>query len=164
VVRRQPKSSPAQRATSQRGAAPSLRAQAIRLLARREYARSELETRLRAKGAALDEINAVLDELTSLGYLSDERFARTFAAHNSGRYSRRSIAGELKAKGVGPDVIDAALAESPLDDTSALEALWRRRFGRVPVDERDKARQVRFLQARGFSVSAILALLRKARA
>ena len=44
--------------------------------------------------------------------------------------------------------------------TRALRALWQRRFGRAPVDERDKARQVRFLQARGFAVAAILRLLR----
>ncbi len=156
-MRRPPKSKPAQR-----GAVPTLRAQAIRLLARREYARAELEARLLAKGAARDETGAVLDELARLGYLSDARYARAFAAHNAGRYSRRSIAGELKAKGVAADAIDAALAETPMDDAAALEALWRRRFGRAPADDRDKARQVRFLQSRGFGVSAILALLRKA--
>jgi regulatory protein len=158
VVRRPPKSNAAQRS-----AAPSLRAQAIRLLARREYARAELEARLLAKGVARDDANAVLDELARLGYLSDARYARAFAAHNVGRYSRRSIAGELKAKGVDADTIENALAEAPLDDAEALEGLWRRRFGRVPADERDKARQVRFLQARGFAVSAILSLLRKLR-
>jgi regulatory protein len=67
-------------------------------------------------------------------------------------------------KGVSADAIDSALTETPLDDAHALEALWQRRFGRIPADERDKARQVRFLQSRGFSVSAILALLRKAKA
>jgi regulatory protein len=157
VVRRPPTSKAAQRG------APSLRAQAIRLLARREFARAELEARLLAKGAARDEARAVLDDLARLGYLSDARYARAFAAHNAGRYSRSAIAGELKAKGVDTEAINAALAETPGDDAAALEALWRRRFGRTPADERDKARQVRFLQARGFGVSAILALLRKAR-
>jgi regulatory protein len=157
VVRRPPKSKAAQRGAS------TLRAQAIRLLARREFARTELEARLLAKGAAREEVHALLDDLVRLGYLSDLRYARAFAAHNAGRYSRRSISGELKAKGVNAEAIEAALAEAPGDDAATLEALWRRRFGRVPGDERDKARQVRFLQARGFGVSAILALLRKQR-
>jgi regulatory protein len=116
------------------------------------------------KGASREEAVAVLDDLVRLGYLSDERFARAFAAHNAKRYSRRSIAGELKSKGVGSDAIEIALADAEIDDAQAMEALWRRRFGRLPADDRDKARQVRFLQSRGFSVSSILALLRKAKA
>jgi regulatory protein len=38
--------------------------------------------------------------------------------------------------------------------------LWARRFGTAPVDERDKARQVRFLIARGYSVSIALKAIR----
>jgi regulatory protein len=39
--------------------------------------------------------------------------------------------------------------------------LWQRRYGQLPASDREKARQVRYLQARGFSVSAILKLLRR---
>jgi regulatory protein len=155
-VRRPPKNSAAQNA-----AGPSLRAQAVRLLARREYSRAELEARLVAKGAARDEVATALDDLAALGYVSNERYARAIAEQKAGRYSRRSIASGLKAKGVDADDINAALATTGIDDASALEALWERRFGRPPDDNREKARQVRFLQARGFSLSAILALLRK---
>jgi len=141
----------------------TLKSQAIRLLARREYARNELEEKLAAKGADRNELRLMLDELTSLGFLSDERYARTVANQKAGRYSRRSIAGGLKAKGVGTDAIGAALSEADASDESTLLALWQRRFGRVPADEREKARQVRFLQSRGFALSAILKLLRAAR-
>ena len=156
MVRRPPKSSAVQKA-----AGPSLRSQAIRLLARREYARAELEARLVGKGASRNDVAAVLDELAALGYVSNERFAQAFAVQKSGRYSRRSIAAELKAKGVEAAAIDAALAATGVDDTSVLEGLWQRRFGQPPADNREKARQVRFLQSRGFSLSAILGLLRK---
>ena len=47
-----------------------------------------------------------------------------------------------------------------IDDADALVALWRRRFGAAPEDDREKARQVRFLQSRGFALSAIFRLLR----
>ncbi len=152
---------PPKNSAAPNAAGPSLRAQAVRLLARREYARAELESRLVAKGAARADVAAVVDELVALGYLSDERYARAFADQKSGRYSRRSIAGELKAKGVDAGDISAALATMRVDDASVLEALWRRRFGTLPADDREKARQVRFLQARGFSLSAILGFLRK---
>ena len=138
----------------------SLRGQAIRLLARREYARSELEQRLVAKGGERGTVRTVLDALAAEGYLSDLRYARGIVAQKSGSHSRRGIVAGLKAKGVGREDIDSAVAETELDDDVALRALWTRRFGRYPTDERDKARQVRFLQSRGFSLSAILKLLR----
>jgi len=140
----------------------SLRAQAIRLLARREYARSELEHRLIAKGAPRNEVGCVLDELIAQGYLSDARYARAMATQKAAGYSRRSIAEALKAKGIARTDIERALVEAEADDGKALRALWQRRFGKPPADEREKARQVRFLQARGFALSAIFKLLREA--
>jgi regulatory protein len=142
------------------GAPVSLKAQAVRLLARREYARADLEQRLLAKGAPRDEIAAVLDELAAQGLLSNDRYARALVAQKSGSYSRRSIRGELKRKGVGGDAIDAALADATIEDDAALRALWQRRFDAPPANDREKARQVRFLQSRGFDLSAILKLLR----
>ena len=138
----------------------TLRSQAIRLLARREYARAELEARLVGGGADAAEVRNTLDDLGTQGLLSDQRFARAVVGQKAGRFSRRSIAGGLKAKGVAPDDINDALREANLDDDAALIALWQRRFGKLPEDDREKARQIRYLQARGFSISAILKLLR----
>ena len=143
-------------------AAASLLAQAIGLLARREYARAELEHKLLAKGWDRAEIRAALDDLTARGYLSDVRYAHALAAQRAGRYSSRRIAEELKAKGVARGEIESALAGAAIDDDAALKALWERRFGNPPANEREKARQVRFLQARGFALSAILRFLHTA--
>jgi regulatory protein len=138
----------------------SLQAKAIGLLARREYSRAELRERLMAGGAPRGDVVAVLDALASEGYLSDERFAHGVVRQKSGAFSQRAIAGALKAKGVTGEAAAEALAGNTVDDQDALVALWRRRFGHAPADERDKARQVRFLQSRGFSLSAIFRLLR----
>jgi regulatory protein len=138
----------------------SLKAQAVRLLARREYARADLEQRLIAKGAARDEVVAVLDELSSQGLLSNERFAHALVAQKSGSYSRRSIRGELKRKGISGEAIEGAIGDAPIDDDAAMLALWQRRFGVPPANDREKARQIRFLQSRGFELSAIFKLLR----
>jgi regulatory protein len=138
----------------------SLKAQAVRLLARREYARDDLEQRLIAKGAARDEVVAVLDELSSQGLLSNERFAHALVAQKSGSYSRRSIRGELKRKGVSGEAIEGALSDVPVEDEAAMLALWQRRFGAPPANDREKARQIRFLQSRGFELSAIFKMLK----
>ena len=136
------------------------KARAIGLLARREYSRAELSDKLVAGGATREEIPPLLDELAALGYLSDDRYARAVVRQKSAGWSRRAIAGTLKAAGVDGETASAAVASSEADDHATLVALWRRRFGRAPVDEREKARQVRFLQSRGFSLSAIFRLLR----
>ena len=116
----------------------SLKAQAVRLLARREYARDDLEQRLIAKGAARDEVVAVLDELSSQGLLSNERFAHALVAQKSGSYSRRSIRGELKRKGVSGEAIEGALGDAPVEDEAAMLALWQRRFGTPPAERSRK--------------------------
>lgn len=131
------------------------------MLARREYSRTELADRLLAAGGARDEVEPVLDELVALGLLSDARYAQALVRQRRGGHAERSIVQVLRQKGVDDDTVRAALADHPVDDDAALAELWRRRFGRPPADDREKARQVRFLQARGFSLSAILRLLRE---
>jgi regulatory protein len=137
-----------------------LKALAVGYLARREYSRAELRGKLVATGATRDEADAVLDEITSLGYLSDTRFATSVVGQKAGAMSKRAISASLKAKGVDPDVASAALAASDVDDHEAMVALWRRKFGSPPANDREKARQIRFLQSRGFALSAIFKLLR----
>jgi regulatory protein len=141
----------------------SLKASAIRLLARREYARAELHSRLLRLGATRDEVERVLDELEQCGYLSDARFAQALVAQKAGRYGKRAIAHQLRQKQVEPGAADDALASMALNDEVAdATALWQRRFGVLPKDDREKARHVRFLQARGYSITIALKVLRQA--
>jgi len=143
------------------------------LLARREYSRSELRAKLAgvrrdtdaeaassASGADVGELDAVLDDLAARGYLSDTRFAQQFARQKSGAFSKRAIGASLKARGVEGEAAADALAGVEIDDDQAMIALWRRRFRAPPANDKEKARQVRFLQSRGFALSAIIKLLR----
>jgi len=103
----------------------------------------------------------VLDELEQNGYLSDARFAQALVAQKAGRYGKRAIAHQLRQKQVAPAAAVDALASIPLTDELAdATALWQRRFGVLPKDDREKARQVRFLQARGYSIAIALKVLR----
>lgn len=138
----------------------TLKAQAVAHLARREYSRAELRSRLLRGAASAEAVDAALDELAAAGLLSETRFAHAVVRQKSGAYSRRAIGETLKAKGVTGDAAKEALASHAVDDADALVAAWRRRFGVAPRDDREKARQVRFLQSRGFALSAIFRLLR----
>lgn len=135
----------------------------MRLLARREYSRAELAQRLTARGAAMEEVDRALDDLGRRGFLSDERYAHGVVAQKAGRYAKRAIAHELREKGV--DGGAAAIALSALDghdEVADAAALWRRRFGAPPRDERERARHVRFLLARGYSAAVAFKVLRAA--
>lgn len=141
----------------------TLKQRAVALLARREYARAGLAKRLASTGASRAEIDAVLDELSALGLLSDARFAAALVHQKTGDYSKRAIAYALRGKGVDASETTAALAVLDGEDEFATaQALWKRRFGQPPRDERDKARQLRFLLSRGYSHSTSFKVLRAA--
>jgi regulatory protein len=146
-----------------RGKAPvSIRSTAMRLLARREYARAELAMRLRERGGNPDEVEHTLDELERLGYLSDQRYARMLVTQRAGRYGKRAIAQTLAQRGVAADAAREALDELAGDDELAqATALWQRRFAQAPADDRERAKQVRFLTSRGYGLSIALKVVRR---
>jgi regulatory protein len=142
---------------------PSVKATAIRMLARREYSRAELSHHLLQRGAERAEVERVLAELEQLGYLSDARFASAVVHQKAGRYAKRAIAHELKEKGVAKPAAQEALgALDHVDELADATALWRRRFGLAPRDDREKARQLRFLLARGYTAAIAFQVLRAA--
>ncbi|HEV2285679.1 MAG TPA: regulatory protein RecX [Steroidobacteraceae bacterium] len=126
------------------------------LLARRDFASRELADRLSAAGFEAQAAAEALAALTSEGALDDERYAHNYVAFHAGRgRGPVRIAADLRARGLAPELVETALAAGP--DWRALAAVVRaRRFGRpAPADYRDKARQARFLQYRGFSADHI---------
>ncbi len=143
--------------------APSPKAVAVRYLARRDYSRAELAQRLGQRGIDARAIETALDQLTAAGFLSDERYAAAVVAQRTGRYGKRAIAYALKEKGIAADAVEAALAPlAATDEFADAMTLWRQRFRTPPTNDRDKARQVRFLQARGYPLSVVLKVMRAA--
>jgi regulatory protein len=133
------------------------------MLARRDYSRLELARRLCARGLPAAEVATMLDDFERLGYLSDARYANALVAQRVGHAGRRKIARDLHDKGIAGDAAKEALAGlAGRDELADALALWQRRFGQAPVDERDKARQVRYLVSRGFSASIAFRVLRSA--
>jgi regulatory protein len=130
---------------------------AVAALARREHSRTELARKLgRAlqPEEALPDVQLVLDRLQSRGLLSDRRMAEALVRTRASRYGRLRIAQELDRRGVDRDTIAATLPP-PEDEQSVAMALWRRKFGQPPASLQERARQTRFLAARGFPASII---------
>jgi regulatory protein len=139
----------------------ALRQAALRLLARREHARSELELRLSRRGGDAADIAAVLDALERDGYLSDARLANALVAQKAGRYGKRAIAHALRERGVDGDATREALdALAGRDEIDEARTLLARRFPDAPHDDRERARQLRFLIGRGYALPIALKVVR----
>jgi regulatory protein len=138
--------------------APTVRTAAITLLARRDYARAELEARLLSRGFAASEVAGALEELAAAGTLDDARYAQHYVTYHCGRgQGPIRIAAELRRHGLPQALIEAALAAGP--DWCALARRVRSaKFGtQEPASWAQKARQARFLRYRGFSSDHIRA-------
>ncbi len=145
------------------GATPvaDLRARALRLLARREHSRAELHRKLSPHVEEDVDLEALLDDFTQRGWLSEERFIEQTVRAKSRRFGPLKIAHHLREKGIGEAGMAVALAQARAGEAEALESAWRARFGAPSPDAAGKARQIRFLQGRGFSLQSILDLLRR---
>ena len=159
---------------------PSLKARALRLLSMREYSRKGLAAKLEESTARMSRLNSleaefetassgkslatqieeVLDDFEARGWLSDERFAEALVRRRSQRFGARKIQDELQQAGV--DGAKTADLLKTLKETEYHRAheLWMRKFGGVAQDQKERARQYRFLASKGFSselVSKIVA-------
>jgi regulatory protein len=138
----------------------TLRNRALGLLARREHSRAELRRKLAPKVEEGDELESLLDDLVQRGWLSDQRFVEQTVRAKARRMGAARIAHDLRARGVDETLIAAGVAAARPGETDSLNGVWMRRFGSPPGDAAEKARQVRFLQSRGFALEAILRFLR----
>ena len=143
-------------------AAPSLRSRALRFLARREHSREELRRKLGgAEGAELQaEVEALLDEFEQRGWLSEQRLSDQAVAHARGRYGSRRVLDRLRQQGVSGEPLARAVNALKTQELESAWAVWRKRFGRLPADLKERAKQARFLEGRGFSPEAIRQVLK----
>lgn len=138
-----------------------IRNSALGSLTRREHARAELAAKLQSRFDSPALIAETLDWLASLNYLDDARFAEAFvrAGVLKGRGPQR-IRRELQQKGVDPDIAERALVESEVDWLAQARELHERKFGRPPADAKSRARQMRFLLYRGFSMEVANSIMK----
>ncbi len=139
----------------------ALRARALRLLARREHSRAELRRKLAPHaGEEGVDLEALLDDFTSRGWLSEERFVEQTVRAKARKYGPLKIAHHLREKGIDEAGIERGLAQARAEEDEALASAWRSRFGTLPTDDVERSRQVRFLQQRGFPLEAVMRFLK----
>jgi len=144
------------------GADAAVRHAALDLLALREHSRRELARKLDSRGYAAAAIEAALDALAGEGLQSEVRFAEQFVHTRMRRGSGpQKIRAELRERGVADDLVADALAAPDDSWLELMRAVREKKFGAgLPGDYRERARQMRFLQQRGFSSDQIGRLFR----
>jgi regulatory protein len=133
---------------------------ALDLLARREHSRLELERKLEARGFSEALVGPTLDDLEASGVLATARFTENFIRSRVARGKGPvRIRAELAERGVTGEESDL-LRSTQVDWTEAARAARAKRFGSEPPrDFKERARQARFLQQRGFNGAQISAAL-----
>lgn len=137
------------------------RRKAMDCLARREYGRRELEQKLIAAGFESATAAHAVDKLQSEGLQDDSRFVESFVQSriNQGKGPVR-IRKELGERSVSAALVDEALHAVAGHWFELARQVRAKKFGPdLPRDFADKARQMRFLQYRGFETDHIQAAL-----
>lgn len=140
------------------------RTTALRMLARREHACAELARKLLGKGYCSTTVEGVVAALAAERLVSDERFAEALVRSRTERgYGPVRILHELKERGVERDCAETAVDTRARQWLERAEGARRKRFGdAAPEGFRERGRQARFLEGRGFSAEHIRRVLDRA--
>lgn len=144
----------------------SIKVRALQWLAQREHSPEELRGKLLrlAQAGPVDpdeihqQVDTLLDWLTTQGYLSAQRFVDSRVHVRQPRYGNLRIQQELRHHGLALDA-DArqALKDSELQRAAAV---WGKKYATPATDATERVRQMRFLSGRGFSPDVIRQVVR----
>jgi regulatory protein len=147
----------------------SLKGRALRLLSGREYSRAELERKLGPHAPEPADVGRALDELQAKGFISAQRVVESVIHRRAPRVGVARIRHELQQKGLEPGLVQEAVARLQVSEFERAREVWRKKFGAArsqgdgdtpPPGPAERARQMRFLAARGFGGDTIRRLLR----
>ena len=134
---------------------PSLKGRALRLLGQREHSRAELERKLRQHETEPGELAHALDDLQAKGFINEQRVLESVVFRRAPRLGAMRVRQELQAKGLAPGAIAHAVGELQGSEVERAREVWRKKFQAPAEDAQGRAKQIRFLAARGFGTEAI---------
>lgn len=133
--------------------------QTLRYVAMRPRTRWEIETYLDRKKASPALADQILNKLSIIELINDEKFARAFIADRKllRPSSRRKLIMELRKKHVDNDVIESALAEDTPDEQATLRDVIARK--RKQAKYQDDLKLMQYLARQGFNYNDIKSAL-----
>jgi len=140
----------------------SLKARALRYLSAREHSRLELARKLTRHLQEGDDLDQLLDWLVAQKFLSDSRFAESLVNRRAARFGSSRILSELQTHGLDDDAVSTLRISLLEDENERAFQVWEKKFGTVATSHEERVKQMRFLQQRGFSHSAIQLAIKRA--
>ncbi len=130
-----------------------IRRDALNYLSRRDHSRAELTQKLRNKHYPPAEIDKLITELAQSGLLSDHRFAEQYCHFRRAKgYGPLRLIMELETRGIHTETIAEVIEITDNAWLAEAKRLWRKRFKAiVPTDFKERIKQMRFLQYRGYT-------------
>ena len=130
---------------------------AVCLLSRKDHSNNEMRRALHHLSDDGTEVEAVIARLHDSNYIDDQRMAENMVSRLLRKqYGPLRIRLELRQKGIEQDVADAALNDCNADWFQVASDCRCKKFGNDrPADPKEKLRQIRFLQSRGFTMDMI---------
>ena len=141
----------------------SLKARALRYLSAREHSRLELARKLTRHIQEGDDLDQLLDWLVAQKFLSDARFAESLVNRRAARFGSSRILSELQSHGLEDEDVSPLRISLLEDENERAFQVWEKKFGVAAASHEERAKQMRFLQQRGFSNSAIQYVIKRAR-
>lgn len=137
----------------------SLKGRALRLLSTREHSMAELERKLAPHEQEPGQLRRILDELHAKGFIDERRVVDSVLHRRAPRLGAARIRQELQAKGLPPELVADAVSALQSTELQRAREVWQRRFNEVAAEPRERARQARFMAARGFTGEVIRRVL-----
>ena len=140
----------------------SLKGRALRYLAGREHSRAELERKLKAHEETPGQLAQVLDDLQAKDFISEARVVESVINRRASRFGAARIKYELLNKGLGAEAVAEAVNRLKGSELERAQVIWRKKFDGPAPDAAGRAKQMRFLAARGFGGDVIRRVLSQA--
>ena len=133
----------------------SLKGRALRYLAAREHSRMELERKLKPHAESAQQLGQVLDDLAAKDFINEARVVESVINRRSAKFGVARVRHELMGKGLDAELVLEAVIGLKATEVERAREIWRRKFDGPAPDAAGRAKQMRFLAARGFSGDAI---------
>lgn len=140
----------------------SLKARAVGYLSRREHSRAELRRKLAPHAETPEEVDTLLDALERENWLSNDRFVDSLVHRRASRYGAARVMQEAKTHQLGNEQLHDLQDRLRETEVERAREVWRKRFGTTPDSPEARAKQIRFMVARGFSRAVVGKIIRGA--
>ena len=141
-----------------------LRNRALYYLAKREYSFQELvnKTLKYAEELGLNKKDCefIISKLREQNLQSDQRFCESYINSKKNKFGAQKIVFELTQKGVSEDLVATFIGELVNNEYDLALQVWNKKYSHVTQDINEKAKQIRFLQSRGFSFETIKKIIK----